>query len=65
MLKLFDINDYIEDTQQVKILAYGITLYEGDALHMPAGYCKYNLDPSQRRIYVDSNTQQIVITLDC
>lgn len=62
-LRLIDINDYIDDNQQVKLVAYGITIYEGDALHIPAGYVKYPLDPTEKRIYSENDV--LIITMDC
>lgn len=61
MLKLLDINDYINDNQPVKLVAYGITIYEGDALHIPAGYVKYPLEP--QKIHTEDNV--LVIEMDC
>lgn len=61
MLKLIDINDYISDEQIVKLVAYNITIYEGDALHIPAGYCKYPLVP--QKTHVEDN--KLVIEMDC
>jgi len=61
MLKLIDINDYINDEQRVRLVAYNITIYEGDALHIPAGYVKYPL--VQQKMHTDGNI--LVIEMDC
>ena len=61
MLKLSDINDYFDDKQDVRIVAYNIKLYEGEAGNIPAKYIKYELVP--QKIVTDHET--IVIELDC
>ena len=59
-LTIMDFNDYLDDNQQVEITAYHIPLYSGDALHIPAGYCKY---PLNERMYTRDDV--LVIDLDC
>ena len=59
-LTINDFNDYIDDNQQVEITAYNVPLYEGDALHIPAGYCKY---PLAKKMYTKDDV--LKIDLDC
>ena len=61
MLKLSDINDYIVDTQLVRITAYNIKLYEGICGDIPMKFSKYELVPQKSASFDDV----IVIELDC
>lgn len=61
MLKLSDINDYIDDNQDVRIIAYNIKLFEGACGDIPIKLSKYELVP--QKIVTDHET--IVIELDC
>lgn len=60
-LTLSDITPYLNDDTDVKITAYNITLYEGDALHIPLGYAIYPI--TSQHITTDHET--IVIDIDC
>ena len=56
-----DINDYFDDNQKVKIVAYGIELYTGTFGDIPVKYIKYELVPHK----ITSMSDVIVVELDC
>lgn len=60
-LTLADLSPYLNDNTEVKITAYNIQLYSGDALHIPLGYANYPITP--QKIVTDHET--IVIDIDC
>lgn len=61
VLTLADISPYLNDNTEVKITAYNIQLYSGDALHIPLGYANYPITP--QKIIIEDN--KIAIDIDC